>query len=453
MLIEALCPTLKHQQSWLLTIFATFGLLGLAGCSKDKPRATGTGKGVLQALDKRSAAVERATAKKRGKNRAGTRGNAGKRDPAKPPMDIAQPPKDAQRTASGISYKVLKEASGGRAPAANDTAQVHYRAWKTTGEVIYSTYRDGKPQPMPLYQAPPGWREMVRDMRVGERRLCWMPGHLASAVQAKATAMTLVFDMEVLATHSPPPTPERLDEPPADATRTASGLAYEVLRPAAGDADAIKTPEAWDEVEVHFTTWRQNGVVQRDTTFQKRPLKLRPVDAAGGFAEAVSLMGAGQRNRVWIPQELRMPLRTGDAGGTHVMEIELFGWEDRVGPPPTPTDVAKPPADAMKTERGVFYKYLTKGKGTKNPESSSTVRVHYTGWTTDGKMFDSSRMAGKPMQFSLGEVIRGWTDIVQVMVVGDTIRTWIPEKLAYQGKPGRPAGMLVFEIELLMIVE
>jgi peptidylprolyl isomerase len=77
--------------------------------------------------------------------------------------------------------------------------------------------------------------------------------------------------------------------------------------------------------------------------------------------------------------------------------------------------------------------------------------VHYTGWTTDGKMFDSSVTRGQPATFPLDSVIPGWTDGLQVMTVGERTRFWIPDELAYKGKPGRPQGMLVFDVELLEI--
>jgi FKBP-type peptidyl-prolyl cis-trans isomerase len=79
--------------------------------------------------------------------------------------------------------------------------------------------------------------------------------------------------------------------------------------------------------------------------------------------------------------------------------------------------------------------------------------VHYTGWTTDGKMFDSSVVRGSPASFSLSQVIAGWTEGVQLMKVGDKFRFWIPGKLAYgdHPRPGAPAGMLVFDVELIAI--
>jgi len=117
---------------------------------------------------------------------------------------------------------------------------------------------------------------------------------------------------------------------------------------------------------------------------------------------------------------------------------------------PPPPDVAAPPADALRTPTGLASKVLTPGSGTRHPRPNSQVVVHYTGWTTDGKMFDSSVTRGQPATFSLDGVIEGWTEGVQMMVVGEKRRFWIPPRLAYEGKDG-PQGMLVFDIELIRI--
>ncbi len=90
---------------------------------------------------------------------------------------------------------------------------------------------------------------------------------------------------------------------------------------------------------------------------------------------------------------------------------------------------------------------LVKGTGSKHPIATSTVTVHYTGWTTDGEMFDSSVVRGQPATFPLNRVIKGWTEGLQLMVVGEKRRFWIPADLAY-GENGRVPGMLVFDVEL-----
>ena len=118
---------------------------------------------------------------------------------------------------------------------------------------------------------------------------------------------------------------------------------------------------------------------------------------------------------------------------------------------PAPSDVAVPPADTETTSSGLATKVLTPGTGTAHPVPSDSVTVHYTGWTTDGQMFDSSVVRGQPSTFPLNRVIKGWTEAVQLMVVGETRRLWIPEALAYGGRPGAPQGMLVFDVELLAI--
>ena len=122
-------------------------------------------------------------------------------------------------------------------------------------------------------------------------------------------------------------------------------------------------------------------------------------------------------------------------------------------PLPAPADVAAPPKDAQRTSSGIASKVLTPGKGTAHPNGTSEVTVHYTGWTTDGKMFDSSVQRGAPSTFPLDRVIKGWTEGVQLMVVGEKRRFWIPGNLAYDQspRPGAPKGMLVFDIELISI--
>ena len=117
---------------------------------------------------------------------------------------------------------------------------------------------------------------------------------------------------------------------------------------------------------------------------------------------------------------------------------------------PVPPDVAAPPADAPKTESGLATKVLAKGKGDTHPQPQDKVKVHYTGWTTDGKMFDSSVKRGRPSVFGVKQVIPGWTEGLQLMVEGEKRRMWIPAKLAYEGRHG-PQGMLVFDVELLDI--
>ena len=118
---------------------------------------------------------------------------------------------------------------------------------------------------------------------------------------------------------------------------------------------------------------------------------------------------------------------------------------------PAPPDVAAPPAGSLKTTSGLSTRVLQAGSGTRHPRPTDRVTVHYSGWTTDGQMFDSSVARGQPSSFALNGVIPGWTEGLQMMVEGEQRRFWIPARLAYEGFPGRPQGMLVFDIELIRI--
>ena len=119
--------------------------------------------------------------------------------------------------------------------------------------------------------------------------------------------------------------------------------------------------------------------------------------------------------------------------------------------PAPPPDLAAPPSDAQSTSSGLATKVITPGSGTSHPHARSRVKVHYSGWTTDGQMFDSSVARNEPISFGLNQVIAGWTEGVQLMVEGETRRLWIPENLAYAGQRGAPQGMLVFDVELIKI--
>jgi peptidylprolyl isomerase len=258
--------------------------------------------------------------------------------------------------------------------------------------------------------------------------------------------LTLVFILAAATasaqTPSQIPAPADVAAPPADAAKTSSGLATKVLKPGTGKDHPSKD----DLVIVHYTGWTTDGKMFDSSVSRGTPSTFPVARVIPGFSEGLQLMVPGEKRRLWIPEALAYKGQR-DPKGMLVFDVELI---DMAGRPPA--DVKAPPADAKKTASGLAYKVIKEGTGGRHPKSSDQVTVHYSGWTTDGKMFDSSVTRGQPATFPLDGVIAGWTEGVQLMVEGEKARFWIPEKLAYKGERA-PYGLLVFDIELLKIAK
>jgi peptidylprolyl isomerase len=248
------------------------------------------------------------------------------------------------------------------------------------------------------------------------------------------------------------PAPPDVAAVPDDAEKSESGLAWRVLQPGTGDTH----PKEWDIVTVNYTGWTTDGRMFDSSTKRGKPAQFPLNRVIKGWTEGVQMMTPGEKRRFWIPGNLAYGEASSDdphaafgpPRGTLVFDVELIEFKEAPKPPETPKDVAAIPKNAKKTKSGLASRVLEKGTGKEHPKANSVVTVDYTGWTTDGKMFDSSIVRGAPATFGLNQVIPGWTEGLQLMVEGEKRRIWIPEDLAYQGRPGRPQGMLVFDVEL-----
>jgi peptidylprolyl isomerase len=269
------------------------------------------------------------------------------------------------------------------------------------------------------------------------------PAKAVPSASAKGAQGTLVQTI---------PAPPDVAAPPADAEKSASGLSSKVLTKGTG----TEHPRLQDRVRVHYTGWTKGGEMFDSSVSRGDPAVFGVGQVIPGWSEAVQLMVQGEKRRLWIPAKLaygEQP-RGGAPAGDLTFDVELLEVMKAPDPPKVPEDVAAAPKTAKKTASGLAYRVLKPGTG-KHPAASDIVRVHYTGWTTDGKMFDSSVMRGQPVAFGLSQVIKGWTEGVQLMKVGEKTRFWIPGNLAYGDtptRPGAPAGTLVFDIELVEIV-
>ncbi len=366
------------------------------------------------------------------------------------PPDVAAPPDDAMRTASGLASKVLTPGTGTDHPTQNDSVKVNYTGWTTDGKMFDSSVaplqpgRKGAPVTMSLGRVIPGWTEGIQLMVVGEKRRFWIPEELAYAHRPGAPAGMLVFDVELLDFTPGPKPPADVAAAPPDAQKAKDGLATAVTQKGTGTVH----PKPNDGVRVNYSIWQTDGKL---LDASKDKPAVRPVTGfSEGWAEGVQLMVTGEKRTFWVPAALALPSRPGATTPPSdvTMVVELI---DILPGPKTPADLKAPPKDAVVQKDGLATKVLTKGTGTVHPTPTSSVTVNYAGWTTDGKMFDSSYTRGEPATFGVTGVIPGWGEALQLMVEGEKRRIWVPDTLAYKGQPQRPQGTLVFDVELLKI--
>jgi peptidylprolyl isomerase len=258
------------------------------------------------------------------------------------------------------------------------------------------------------------------------------------------SALLMTLAVSAGSAQTPPttmPAPPDVAAPPTDATKTQSGLATKVIKKSTG----TDKPAKEDLVTIHYTGWTTDGKMFDSSVTKGKPATFRVGGVIAGFSEGLQLMTVGEARRMWIPENIAYKGVDNRPKGMLVFDVELISIPNR--PPP---DVKGPPADAIKTPSGLAYKVLQPGVGGRHPKPNNQVTVDYSGWTTDGKIFDSSIVKGQPVTFAVDGVIKGWTEALQLMVEGQKMRLWIPENLAYGGKSA-PYGMLVFEVELIKI--
>jgi peptidylprolyl isomerase len=151
--------------------------------------------------------------------------------------------------------------------------------------------------------------------------------------------------------------------------------------------------------------------------------------------------GDGGHGVETVPPSVLDPDKNAPTQPPSRIEYKLVKKED--------TPLYPAPEHAYRTGSGLRFVVFERGENTTHPTSSTNVTVHYEGYTSDGNVFDSSVKRGEPSSFVLNQVIPGWREGVKLMTVGDKFRLWIPEKDAYRGAKDKPAGLLIFDVELV----
>jgi FKBP-type peptidyl-prolyl cis-trans isomerase len=347
---------------------------------------------------------------------------------------------DIQTTASGLKYSVLKAGKGPKA-AIGDKVMVHYTGWLTNGTQFDSSRSRGNPFSFDVGSGViAGWSEVVQLMSKGSRYKCTIPpalgygGRVAGQIPPNSV---LIFDIEVLDIISPP----KFRKGSKEAQKTTkSGFRYEVLTP--GTGEMLKKDQIF---VLDYAIWTADGKLLQYSQTPERRITSRVGDMGMVFLqEAPLLMNLGARYRFEVPKKIGVASVPGET----VWELSLV--EIRV-PLAVPEFAMSTPENTKVTDSGLKYEVIKEGKG-KHPVAANTVRVHYAGWLTDGTLFDSSYGRAETAKFPLGNVIKGWTEGIQLMKPGGIFRFTIPGHLAYglRGSPPKvgPNATLVFYVEL-----
>lgn len=266
----------------------------------------------------------------------------------------------------------------------------------------------------------------------------------AAGQEEKKPAETKPAATEPPTKPTPPPDPKQTPIDGLKEVKTESGLKYWDIK--VGDGPSPK-PE--HKITVHYSGWFTNGELFDSSVKRGSPSTLRLNQFIKGWIEGVGSMKAGGKRRLEVPGNLAY----GEKGrgsippnATLIFEVELLN----VHLPPAQTSVEG--ITPVVAPHGLKYWDIKVGDGA-SPSETSVVTVHYSGWLTDGTLFDSSVDRGVPAKFVLNQTTRGLTEGIASMKVGGKRRLEIPHELAYgdQGRPPSipPKATLIYEVELI----
>ena len=194
--------------------------------------------------------------------------------------------------------------------------------------------------------------------------------------------------------------------------------------------------------------FKQNGMTDLNTTLLAQGLN----DALSGQPTRLSAEKMGQILNAF--QQKQMAVHNVENQKMMAENQKVSAENKKVGTAFLTENKAK--AGVVTTTSGLQYSVEKEGTGAK-PTATDRVKVHYTGQLLDGKVFDSSVQRGQPAEFGVNEVIKGWTEALQLMPVGSKWKLYIPADLAYgdrgAGADIKPGSTLVFDVELLDIVK
>ena len=354
-------------------------------------------------------------------------------------------------TASGLKIMFTAINPKNNAPKTGEKVKLNILGKLTNDSVFVNTTETGSPIKIAVGDSKiKGLDEALSYMHLGDKAILTIPPALAfgdkpiTKVPANSTIILTIEIVQILPTAVPYETKGK------DTVALKSGLKYIVVSKGKG----VKVDSGMI-VSIHYTGYFEDGKKFESSVEQGDPIEGLPIGEGKvikGWDEGITHLRVGDKARLLIPYSLGYgeaahgPI---PAKSNLIFDVEIIKAEKPVKL--EPFNVAG--KDTVTTASGLKYIVVEKGKGGK-AEDGKTVKVHYTGYFTDGKIFDSSVQHGKPFSFVLGHkrVIAGWDEGVALMNVGGKVRLIVPYQLGYGENdygPIKGRSTLIFDVELL----
>ncbi|HYQ44701.1 MAG TPA: FKBP-type peptidyl-prolyl cis-trans isomerase [Polyangiaceae bacterium] len=235
---------------------------------------------------------------------------------------------------------------------------------------------------------------------------------------------------------------------PPDARLETCGSMSRLLESGSGP----QRPSDDDRVLLEYTMFNRSGQALDSSATHGEPVAESVRNLAPGLPCVVKRMRVGESRRVWLPAATKGATEEGPRSVPAAELIVDVTLRELTRAPQRPVHYAAPPPGARRTATGLRFQVLHRGSGDQQPAANSRVTIYHSGWTSRGVLFASSVLAGEPASFLTYELPIGLSEGVQLMRVGDKLRFWLPERLAYATAPrNAPKGPVVFDVELLAI--
>lgn len=370
-------------------------------------------------------------------------------------LRVPEPEPEQKITESGLAYTIIRQGDGHK-PQEGDFVSVHYTGMLSDGSVFDSSYEREEPVQfrMGSGEVLPGWEEGIALLKEGTKATIVIPPELAYGDLGFGPIPedeTLSFEVELLSVYSPDISPEAKE---IYRNETSSGIQYTVIE--AGEGIGL-SEEMY--VSLNYTGYIDDaGQSLFDSSYEREEpfgFILGRKMVIPGWEEALPELNVGDVVRMWIPYQMaygkqgRGPI---PPKANLVFDIEILDAQPVDSPEKFPTQGK----DTLETDTGLRYILVKEGVGDP-PAMGSVLKVHYSGYLSDGRLFDSSVQRSEPFRFVLGtgQVLKGWDEAFALFSKGTKARIIVPPHLAY-GKKGKdpipPRETLIFDVELIDIL-